>query len=339
VIAPLPSFDHLATMSDDIGTFEHAVHTAARRYEGYCTDDMARLLVAVAREPQPGPVAIDLGRMAFRFVADAQGVSGRVRNRRAAGGRWSGRRGVEDCWGRSVWAFGTAARRAVDVGMRQSAMSCFRRGAQQRSPWPRAMAFAALGAAEVLAVDPGHDIARALLTDTPAIIGPASMAPGWPWPEPRLSYANAVLPDALIAAGDLLARPDIVEDGLTMLRWLLARETVDGHLSPTAVGGAGPDDRAPAFDQQPIEVAAMAEACARAAAVTGDSGWRAGIELACGWFLGANDVGVVMWDPRTGGGYDGLQVTGPNLNQGTESTLALIATLQHARQLQPTFVG
>ena len=237
-----------------------------------------------------------------------------------------------------MWAFGTAARRAPDEAMRQSAMSHFGRGAQQRSPWPRAMAFAALGAAEVLAVDPRHDTARALLSDTATIIGPPGTAAGWPWPEPRLSYANAVLPDALIAAGDLLARPDVVEDGLTMLRWLLARETVDGHLSPTAVGGAGPDDRAPAFDQQPIEVAAMADACARAAAVTGDSGWRAGIELACGWFLGANDVGVVMWDPRTGGGYDGLQVTGANLNQGTESTLALIATLQHARELQPTVV-
>ena len=69
-----------------------------------------------------------------------------------------------------------------------------------------------------------------------------------------------------------------------------------------------------------------------------DRGWRAGIELACGWFLGANDTGVVMWDPQTGGGYDGLQVTGPNLNQGTESTLALIATLQHARELQPMVV-
>ena len=338
MIAPFPSFDHLATMSDDIGTFEHADHTAARRDEGYCTDDMARLLVAVAREPQPGRVAIDLGRLAFRFVAEAQGLTGRVRNRRAAGGRWSGRRGVEDCWGRSVWAFGTAARRAPDEATRQRAMSHFGRGAQQRSEWPRAMALAALGAAEVLAVDPDHDTARALLSDTSTTIGPAGTAAGWPWPEPRLTYANAVLPDALIAAGDLLARPDIVEDGLTMLRWLLARETVDGHLSPTAVGGAAPDDRAPAFDQQPIEVAAMADACARAAAVTGDSAWRAGIELACGWFLGANDVGVAMWDPQTGGGYDGLQVTGPNLNQGTESTLALIVTLQHARELQSTVV-
>ena len=50
------------------------------------------------------------------------------------------------------------------------------------------------------------------------------------------------------------------------------------------------------------------------------------------WFLGDNDVGVPMWDPATGGGYDGLTPHGPNLNQGAESTLALISTLQHARR-------
>ena len=51
---------------------------------------------------------------AFRFLVDAQGVTGRIRNRRDADGRWHGRRSVEDCWGRSVWAFGSAARLAPD---------------------------------------------------------------------------------------------------------------------------------------------------------------------------------------------------------------------------------
>jgi len=51
------------------------------------------------------------------------------------------------------------------------------------------------------------------------------------------------------------------------------------------------------------------------------------------WFLGDNDAGTPMWDPATGGGYDGLTRQGPNLNQGAESTLALIATLQHLRNL------
>jgi hypothetical protein len=37
-----------------------------------------------------------------------------------------------------------------------------------------------------------------------------------------------------------------------------------------------------------------------------------------------------MWNRATGGGYDGLTPGGANLNQGAESTLALIATMQHA---------
>jgi hypothetical protein len=197
------------------------------------------------------------------------------------------------------------------------------------------MAFAALGAAEVLTVDPRHVPARSLLTDAITTIGPIGGDASWPWPEARLTYANAVLPDALLAAGQLLERPDLVEDGLTMLRFLLDRETVGGHLSPTGVGGSGPGDVTPSFDQQPIEVATMADACARAEAVTGDTGWRRGIELAAGWFLGTNDVDTVMWDAETGGGYDGLHAGGVNLNEGTESSLALITTLQHAWALEP----
>jgi hypothetical protein len=40
-----------------------------------------------------------------------------------------------------------------------------------------------------------------------------------------------------------------------------------------------------------------------------------------------------MLDVATGGGYDGLEHDGPNQNEGAESTIAAIATLQHARHL------
>ena len=59
--------------------------------------------------------------------------------------------------------------------------------------------------------------------------------------------------------------------------------------------------------------------------------WEEGITAAANWFLGENDGSVVMWDPETGGAFDGLEIGGVNLNQGTESTLALLSTLQHAR--------
>jgi hypothetical protein len=191
------------------------------------------------------------------------------------------------------------------------------------------MAFAALGAAELLAVQPRNLRARELLADAVTVIGPLSDDPSWPWPEDRLSYANAAIPEAMIAAGVLLARPELLADGLRSLRWLLDGCTVDGHLSPVSTKGAGRGDLRPTFDQQPIEVAAFADACNRARSVTGNPRWSAGVDLAIGWFAGDNDLGTAMVDPLTGGAFDGLTPDGPNLNQGAESTLALITTLQH----------
>jgi hypothetical protein len=60
-----------------------------------------------------------------------------------------------------------------------------------------------------------------------------------------------------------------------------------------------------------------------------------GLLAAAAWFEGANDVGARMYDASTGGGYDGLTPHGPNLNQGAESTLAYISTMQRARSLRP----
>lgn len=332
---PEPRFDHLLAISDELGTFEHAVHATPRREHGYCTDDMARVLIVVAREPNASPAVRELGRTAMKFLVAAQGVVGRSRNRRGADGRWRGPRNVDDCWGRSVAAFGTAAGRGDTRWVQQMGEASFGHAASQRSPWPRAMAFAALGAAEVLEADRHHGGARALLADAVDVIDAApgrGATPAWPWPEPRLTYANATLAEALLAAGHALGRPEVVDRGVELLTWLLARETVDGHLSPTPVDGAGPGDQAPAFDQQPIEVAAMADACRRAEAVTGDESWGRGVDLAVGWFVGDNDAGAPMWDPASGGGYDGLHAWGPNVNQGAESTIALISTLQHGRR-------
>ena len=331
--APRPSFAHIASMTDDRGTFEHADHTQPRRAHGYCTDDMARLLVVAVRERDPDGVVRSLTRTAFRFLADAQGVDGKVHNRMTERRRWDDRRRVEDCWGRSLWGFGTAAARSNADWLRQSALAMFDHGTEQRSPWPRSMAFAALGAAEVVAVHPSHRRAIALLTDAAEVVGRARVDEAWPWPEPQLTYANAVLPDAMLATGAALHRDDLIDDGLRLLDWLFVHQTSAGHLSVVPVGGAGPGDRAPRFDQQPIEASTLADASVRAAAMTGDPIWIDRLQLAVAWFLGDNDAAAPMFDLATGGGYDGLESDGANVNEGCESTLALISTLQHAQRL------
>jgi hypothetical protein len=194
------------------------------------------------------------------------------------------------------------------------------------------MTFAALGAAELLRKRPDEMAARQLLTDTLAVIGAGEDADSqWPWPEERLSYGNASIAEALIVAGDALPDAPALSRGLSLLVFLLRTQTRHGHLSVTPVGGRGRDDVDPGYDQQPIEVSALADACGSAFRITRQSSWLMGVSLAWGWFLGDNDSDTPMFDSRTGGGYDGLERHGRNLNQGAESTLAMLATAQQAR--------
>ena len=119
-----------------------------------------------------------------------------------------------------------------------------------------------------------------------------------------------------------------------MLSFLMRVESRDGHLSVTPVGGRGPGEVGPSFDQQPIEVAALADACATAYRITHDPRWLLGIRRSWDWFEGLNDSQTRMFDPATGAGYDGLERDGCNLNQGAESTLAMLSTAQHAQRLK-----
>jgi hypothetical protein len=195
------------------------------------------------------------------------------------------------------------------------------------------MAYAALGAAELLAYDPGHPAARKLVTDYAASIKAPTGDSAWPWPQPRLTHGNAVLAEAMIAAGVALDDATLRQRGVDLLAWLVDYETADRRLSPTPIAGRGPEDARPAFDQQPVQVSALADACARAAVVDNDPMWSDGVRAAAAWFLGVNDAGEPMWDPDTGAGYEGLQADGVNSSQRAESTLAVISTLQQARRL------
>jgi hypothetical protein len=330
---PTAPFRHLQRLTDHVGLLEHAEGIVPRHEHGYCVDDVARGLVVVCREPSPSEELVTLARRYLYFLAQAQASDGRFRNRLGYDRRWHDQPGTEDCWGRSVWALGTAAARGPTMRIREESFARFGRSARVCSPWPHAMAFAALGAVEILERWPDHPAALTLLDRASAIIGEPPGDAAWPWPARRLSYANAAIAEAVIGAGWKIGRARVLRSGLRMLEWLLTVETRDGHLSVVPAGGWGPGEVRPAFDQQPIEVAALADACMRAAAVTGDSSWLAGVERSVAWFLGDNDAGVPVFDEQTGGGCDGLGRTGRSRNQGAESTLAMISVMQQGRRL------
>lgn len=326
-----PKFDHLLSMSGPLGTFEHAQLDRPRLEHGLCADDVSRVLVVLLREGHLGEDLATLATTSLSYLAQSLDRHGRVRNRRTLTGTWMGHHSREDCWGRTIRAFGAAVERGLDPMMRTTAAELFVRAAQGRSRHVRAMAFAALGATSVMKVLPSDAVARALAIDAARMLDKPEVSDAWRWIEPRLTYANATLPGALIAVGGGLGDDRMVRSGTRKLAWLLESESRSGHLSVAPSGGRGPEDPERGFDQQPIEVAAMAEACAIAAEVTGESHWCEGVELAAAWFHGRNDLGAVMFDEVTGAGFDGLTPTGPNFNQGAESTCALLETLQMAR--------
>jgi hypothetical protein len=339
--ATRPSFGHLLSLTHGPGLFEHACHARPRPEHGYCLDDVARALVVVSREPDPSPDVEALTQRYLDFTLSAIQPDGTCHNRMQVGETWSDHPGLGDWWGRALWGLGVASTHSPDPGLRSAALTGFRRAARASpSPYLRASVFAALGAGEVLAAHPDEACARAVLTAAVRAIGvPAQPAVNqqsanqlWPWPEPRLTYANGSVVEALLLAGTVLSDASVLEHGLRLLDFLLHTQTRDGHFSVTPVGGRGPGEFGPAFDQQPIEVAALADACARAYDITGDDRWRLGVVMAWAWFLGDNDSGTPMVDLGTGGGFDGLHHDSRNQNQGAESTLAAISTTQQARR-------
>jgi hypothetical protein len=330
---PATPFGHLRRLTDNIGLIQHADGAAPLHGDGYNVDDSARGLLVICREPSPPQELVVLGRRYLYFLAQAQALGGKFRNHLGYDRRWHDQPGTGEGWGASLWALGTAATRGPTPGIREESFTRFNRGARVSSPAAPAMAFAALGAAEVLDSHPGHAGALALLYRASIVIGEPPENAAWPWPTPRLGAANAAIAEAVIVSGRHLGNDRMLRNGLRMLGWLLTTETRDGHLSVISPQGWGPGEGRPAADQLPAEVAALADACMRAAAVTGDNKWLAGVKLSIAWFLGDNDARVPLLDERTGGCSDSLTGAGRSRNQGAGSTLAMIAVLQQGHRM------
>ncbi len=330
-VAELP-LDHLLHLGDHRGVFEHARGAIPRREHGYCLDDVARALGVLLRREDATDRPVSLTETCLRFVEAAYAPSGLAHNRMDVHGQWTDEESMGDWWGRGVGVLGLVAAQAPTSFMRARGMRTFLVATRQRPVDVRTAAFAVPGIAEVVRLRPDSAVLRGLLWSAVEVL-PTGSDSEWEWVEPRLRYANAALPTALLTAGEVLEDPALVERGLRMLDALERIESRDGHVSVTGPEGRGPAETAVQFDQQPIEVAALAEAAEHAFRLTGDERWRESVRRAREWFLGDNDSGEPMIDEASGAGYDGLEPDGRNSNRGAESTLAALSTFQCARRL------
>ena len=346
---PPRRLDHIGRMSDDTGIFQHAIYNVPNVHEGYCIDDNARsfILCVLLEELGGEPPEENLDRLATRYLAFISGAwnmdTGRFRNFMSHGRQWLEDAGSEDSHARALWALGTGAGRSLNKGHRRLCAHLFEQGAQivESFTSPRAWAFAILGIHEYLRRNEDSELAKELrrvLTSKLVDNWRTYSTTDWQWFENSATYENARLCQALIMSGQWIPDPEALEIGLKSLRWLISLQTTRaGHFRPIGSNGFCVKDGCRAdFDQQPVETQAMISACLEAGRVTQDQRWRSEAKRVFEWFLGRNDLGLPLYDPRTGGCSDGLHSDRVNENQGAESSLAFhlsLAEMNYAEHL------
>lgn len=340
---------HLFVLSDDTAILQHASRSTPNLHHGYCTDDTARALIATVKllalpqelwtDPEggtPGPHEVVVATQRYlAFLAYAFNPEvGRFRNFMQYDRSWMEEVGSEDSHARTVWALGKTIRLAPNEDICHLANELMLNSLPvvKDFEYIRPVAYSLLGIEEYLQVNPEQELARELrgkLINRLFEVYKAGADDEWPWWEDELTWGNAKLPHAMMVAGAASGRQDIVDAALKALRWLLEVQTADkGHLS--IIGNRGWMYRGKEkaeYDQQPIEAKALVQACLAAAAITGDDFWCEQAKVCFDWFTGSNDLGVSLYNPETGGCFDGLMPAGVNRNQGAESTLAYLMSL------------
>ena len=163
----------------------------------------------------------------------------------------------------------------------------------------------------------------------------------WRWFESYLTYANSILPEAMLCAW--LASGNRLYKDIAKLSFdfLLSKIFKDGRIKVISNKGwlkkkeSGTNKKEIIGGEQPIDVAYTILALSKFYEVFKDANYEQKMETAFNWFLGANHLHQIIYNPCTGGCYDGLEENYVNLNQGAESTISyLMARLTIEKHLR-----
>lgn len=355
VLAPpitTPSLHHILRMTDGVGLFQHARYTFPYYAEGYCTDDNVRALMVMAQlgRTELGETADEIEALASRYAAFTEyahnSETSSFRNFMHFNRNWLEDSGSADCQGRCIYAAGVVVNMAPWPDLRQWAAELYMRSVADilQLDSLRAWANAMLGIHAFCQRFPGHKKSLSIMkTLAQRIMSQYKIASSenWNWYESILAYDNARLPDAMIAAGDVLGNKNYLAVGFETLEWLMEQQSApEGWFRPIGSNGFYRKGKSRAeFDQQPLEAWASVAACRRAFELTGAKRWRDEAYRAFAWFSGDNDLGQSLIDPETGACGDGLHADRVNLNCGAESTLAYLGSVAEMRAMMADSVS
>jgi len=158
----------------------------------------------------------------------------------------------------------------------------------------------------------------------------------WEWFEEYMTYANSILPEAMLYAYLSTGKESYKRAALQTFDFLLSKMFVDGQLRVISNRGWYQKGSEPnKFGEQPIDVFCIIQTLDIFYKTFNIPQYKKLMQKAFGWFLGDNHLSQLVYNPLTGGCGDGLEKENVNLNQGAESTVCyLMARLIMERNLK-----
>jgi glycosyltransferase involved in cell wall biosynthesis len=334
----IPQIDlsHVKALTTKTGMYQFSKLGIPDPESGYTLDDNARALIAVTESYAltKNDQELSLMKTYLGFIEFCQHPTGYFMNYVDERRQFTDQNyatNLSDSNGRAIWALGhlIAHKEILPEEMVIKAEKVLRNGLHRISGIhsPRAIGFTIKGLRCYHATAPSFDTISLIIMLADRLVQFYRHESGqdWKWFESYLTYANSVLPEALLYAYEVTGN-GVYRD--------IARESFDFLLSHTYTSSGlrvisnngwmqkGSDREL--FGEQPIDVAYTIMALDRFYKVFGDREYLLRLEASFNWFLGQNHLRRMIYNKYTGGCWDGLEKEHVNLNQGAESTVSYL---------------
>lgn len=333
---PEINLNQLKRMTTDYGIIQFSKINQPDISSGYTLDDNARALIAICMyyKMSPDKNLIEYIKKYLRFIKFCQQPSGDFLNYVDIDLKFTVRNDVanlDDANGRAIWALGylISLSGLLPTEITSEAFEIIQKTIPSivTKHSTRAMAFAIKGLYHVhkTTILSDHISLIKTLANRLVQMYRHESSKNWEWYEGYLTYANSILPEALLYAW-LLSGETIYKDiAKSSFNFLLSQTfNKNGIEVISNKNWLQKGQEAGHFGEQPIDVSYTIMTLSNFYDVLKDNEYRTKMKTAFNWFLGNNRLHQIVYNPCTGGCYDGLEETHVNLNQGAESTVSYL---------------
>lgn len=345
---PIIKMDHQKAMTTEMGMIQFCKVSKPDLDSGYTLDDNARALITICKHYQLSGDQSDISYMKtyINFIERCQMSNGTFINyidKNNIVEERNSNENLDDSNGRAIWSLGyflTIRGASIPYELTHKANLCINAfmNCVESMNSPRAIGFIIKGLYHLYSVRPNVEIKIKItfLSNKLEAIYADTSSENWNWYEDKLTYANSILPEALLLSFLVTGEQRRKKIAVESMEFLISKMFVDGQFKIISNNGWYEKGAVPhKYGEQPIEASYMMHALDVFYRSSGNLEYKKYLKKAFNWFLGDNHLNHIMYNPITGGCYDGLEKENVNLNQGAESTLCYLS----ARLLIETYTS